>query len=428
MRSTSSKTVSEYSTTVNNLNENVRTINTAYEYTSTINTIAEYASTKHRFNESYPEDVNDTPTVDTTVARQCSSPQDLVTEDTRVLIEYVLFLGTIPLELLGIAGNIVNCLVFQRQGLGNRINLCLFFLSASDVCFLLFTLLNKFSPVIGFFDQKLAEFWSKSRYNSFYGVYYVFLNFSSLMVTIISVERFLCIVAPLKVKACFSSRRLLYILVALFFYMCSVITLFFLKYSTVQVRDPETNATRWVNVLSSFYVQNRLLVDALYNHQLVLGVPTLSLLVVMVTTCVTVTKLRRALSWRRDTSLSERSRPSDTSVTKTLVAISILYVTCMTLSVFISYLRTFIPEFLPVGKFCNTFLVAIAASNVMEVVNSSVNTVIYFTIGTRYRAAFWDMCQCLSGRKLATASTRVACNIAVVSAAFSKPDVPPATR
>lgn len=56
-----------------------------------------------------------------------------ISEETRNIIENVCFAGVLlPICFVGIPSNIINCVVFWKQGLGDRMNLCLFCLAVSD--------------------------------------------------------------------------------------------------------------------------------------------------------------------------------------------------------------------------------------------------------------------------------------------------------
>ena len=82
-------------------------------------------------------------------------------------------------------------------------------------------------------------------------------------------------------------------------YILGFYSLLDLKYVTRAVTDPVTRRTQWVSCLSAFYLKNRVLVDLLYNHMLGLTIPCLSLLIVVVTTSITVSKLRSFQTWRK---------------------------------------------------------------------------------------------------------------------------------
>ena len=60
----------------------------------------------------------------------CDNPENLVDEATVKQVERLLHMTLLPsLELFGVTTNVINCMVFVRQGLRDRINLCLFSLA-----------------------------------------------------------------------------------------------------------------------------------------------------------------------------------------------------------------------------------------------------------------------------------------------------------
>ena len=62
----------------------------------------------------------------------CDNPENLVDKATREEVEGLLLMTVLPsLELFGVTTNVINCMVFVRQGLRDRINLCLFSLALS---------------------------------------------------------------------------------------------------------------------------------------------------------------------------------------------------------------------------------------------------------------------------------------------------------
>ncbi|KAK7495417.1 hypothetical protein BaRGS_00013356, partial [Batillaria attramentaria] len=63
------------------------------------------------------------------------------------------------LVLCGVIGNVINMAVFVRQGLGDRINLCLFSLAVSDSGFLLSYLPSRIYILFYLFDSALGRFW-----------------------------------------------------------------------------------------------------------------------------------------------------------------------------------------------------------------------------------------------------------------------------
>ena len=127
----------------------------------------------------------------------CDNPENLVDKATREEVEGLLLMTVLPsLELFGVTTKVINCMVFVRQGLRDRINLCLFSLALADISFLLFMFSARFFPFLGLFDRDLGEFWSEKFLSTVLGPMLGTLNISNLMTMIISVERCICVVSP----------------------------------------------------------------------------------------------------------------------------------------------------------------------------------------------------------------------------------------
>ena len=91
-------------------------------------------------------------------------------------------------------------------------------------------------------------------------------------------------------------------------YILGFYSLLDMKYVTVKVTHPaHPSETLWVSRLSSFYTDNKVVIDILYNHLLSLTIPCLSLVVVVVATSITVGKLRATLAWRQETANTSSS-------------------------------------------------------------------------------------------------------------------------
>ena len=84
-------------------------------------------------------------------------------------------------------------------------------------------------------------------------------------------------------------------------YVFGFYSLLDMKYVTLQVTDPVRNESRWVSHLSTFYKDNKVVILILYNHLLSLTIPCASLVVVIVTTSITINRLRTTMAWRLET-------------------------------------------------------------------------------------------------------------------------------
>lgn len=137
----------------------------------------------------------------------CDNAENLVDKATREEVEGLLLMTVLPsLELFGVTTNVINCMVFVRQGLRDRINLCLFSLALADTSFLLFVFSGRFFPFLGLFDRELQEFWSEKYLSTVLGPMLGTMNISNLMTMIISVERCICVVSPFTAKRFLKTR------------------------------------------------------------------------------------------------------------------------------------------------------------------------------------------------------------------------------
>ena len=149
------------------------------------------------------------------------------------------------------------------------------------------------------------------------------------------------------------------LIVSTYVYVLGVFAVINVKYVTVRVPDFSTNhSSRYMYAtrLSSFYVRNKIGIDVLYSYLLAIAIPVISLVVVSITTSITVYKLRASLAWHRHYNASETSAERrERAVTSMLVTVCVLYVICITPSVAFVFIINLIPDFLPSGRYCNTF-------------------------------------------------------------------------
>ncbi|XP_025097953.1 uncharacterized protein LOC112566176 [Pomacea canaliculata] len=88
-----------------------------------------------------------------------SKDMSLISKETRKLVEMVCLSGlTTLVYLIGIPANIINCIVFWRQGLKDRMNLCLFSLAITDLAYLVSELaVLSISSFLSYIDPTLGE-------------------------------------------------------------------------------------------------------------------------------------------------------------------------------------------------------------------------------------------------------------------------------
>ncbi|XP_076440982.1 uncharacterized protein LOC143280234 [Babylonia areolata] len=318
----------------------------------------------------------------------------LVTPEVVNTIENVINIGVLPvLVTSGVITNVINLAVFKRQGLADRVNLCLFSLSLADLGYLVFIMARKTQSMVSLVDPLMGQYWTIRSLNTALGVYWGFMNVSSVLSMIISLERCACVLAPLHAKTLIRVRTMAALIASVFVFILVSCGLFNLRYIAVPLTDPASNRTlAYALGLSSFHLQNSAVTDAVFY--IGVAVPVISLVVVIITTAITTTQLHLTVAWRKETAQQSVTDSREVALTKMLVAISILYVVCTTPKSIMPLIELSVPEVKPEGRYANIFHIMNSFVHVLSVINSSVNFIFYWALGSRYRATLHALCSC----------------------------------
>ncbi|XP_076456700.1 uncharacterized protein LOC143290998 [Babylonia areolata] len=332
----------------------------------------------------------------------CDNPRNVVSPFVAEMVDLVVYVGMFPvLVTFGIITNVINMAVFARQGLSDRINLCLFSLAVSDTGFLLFLMCGKSYALISLLDPVEGNYWQKRHYTLVLATSLGCLAISNITTALIAVERCLCILSPLKAASFFKTRTMGVVIVVVAVYILTVLnTALGIKYQTVRVTNPLTNTSTFISRLSPTYLRYRTLIDIVYSHVLLVTLPFISLVVVIVSTTAIIVRLQVTSAWRRQSVSNVTSlEKQELTVTRMLMTVCCVYVTCTTPTVtraLVVFSR--VPGFLITGHLCNIFKISIALSHLLEVINTSTNFLIYVKQSSRYRCTLRHMCRCVSGR------------------------------
>ncbi|XP_076440972.1 uncharacterized protein LOC143280224 [Babylonia areolata] len=324
------------------------------------------------------------------------TPQDLsapsgelagfVTSGALQAVENVIHIGVLPvLVITGTVTNVINMAVFRRQGLDDRVNLCLFrrvSLSLADLGYLLFLMVGKCHSLVSLVDPLKGGYWKIRYMNTVTGIYWGFMNTSAILTVIISLERCACVLAPLHAKLLIRVRTMAVLIVCVFVFVLGLYGLYNLRY-TVIARTHLSNSkhsTVYVAVLSSFHLQHRAVTDTIYYFSA--AIPIISLVVVIITTAITATQLHLTVAWRKETAQQSVTNSREVALTKMLVAISCVYVVCITPEALMPLVVLSRPEVQPEGRQPDLFYAITSLMHALCAVNSSVNFIFYWSLGS----------------------------------------------
>ncbi|KAL8569042.1 hypothetical protein ACOMHN_020485 [Nucella lapillus] len=316
------------------------------------------------------------------------------------IVDLVVSAGIFPvLVTCGVITNVINMAVFARQGLSDRIHLCLFSLAVSDSGFLMSLMCGKSYNIINLVDPVAGNYWHHHN-RPVVGMYLGFLSISNTITALIAAERCLCVLSPLKAAKFFKTKYMAVAIIVVAVYILTILTTALsLKFQAFQIIDTTTNTSKFISRLTTFYIRHRTIIDILYKQMLSVAIPFISLIVVIVCTITVVQRLKVAADWRRRTVSNMTSvEKQEVTVTRMLVTVCCVYVVCMIPNVSWSLLlfTRLVPDFLVTGHLCNAFKVTTTLANILEVCNASFNFFIYINQSSYYRSTLRQLCHCVS--------------------------------
>lgn len=322
-----------------------------------------------------------------------SNPDNVIRLQSMLMVFRVLGGALIPLVcLLGAPLNILNCIVFFKQGLKERINLLLFCLALTDFVVDVFLFV---STIEYFYTQLQDQFQINGPLVTFvtnYGsIVYGSVYVSGFITTLISFERCLCITHPFIAKQVLKTKTM-GVIVAL---ASVVLTVFIYLVSAQKYRMgcgyyPRLNMKLAVHYPSDFYLENKRLMDIVNGLVYGVALPSFFVLATTVTTTITAVKLRGAATWRQNMS-SVTMESKEIALTKMLIAVSCLFIVCTIPNVVLRITPLVVGEFRLGGRNQNLLLSGICVVYMANATNSAMNFIFYYKMGSKYRMVLKSM-------------------------------------
>ncbi|XP_076450092.1 uncharacterized protein LOC143286416 [Babylonia areolata] len=307
------------------------------------------------------------------------------------------------LFLMGAPTNVLNCLVFFRQGLRDRMNLCLFCLALVDLCYVTFFYLVVSHCLVGRLypgdEVATTQWWKYFTRKYFTGVYRGFLYSSGCLTALISAERCVCVVLPLKAASLVRTRTVAGVILLIVGLVHLASVLYPLHLQIGSRVDPRTGGSTLFLTSSEFYARHRLLYTVVEDTILMVVLPMATFVVVIISTVVTVLELKLRSRWRRMSSAgSEAASLQQVRVVKMLVVVSCIYLLTSAPNVALGLTRSLLPSFHHTRRFANIFLASHLAYLVLAMLNSSVNFFVYLSRSSRFRAHLAAILPCRAAR------------------------------
>lgn len=343
--------------------------------------------------ESVRLKVNDTATLETLLynASQQRVLNDILSLGQRKIFDIVNFVFLCSLiGVCGIVGNVINIIIFIKQGFKNTVNISFLGLAISDLCCLLTVIWvgvcqNPLLSNVGFP-------WIPDEFQYLTGAWphIIFGRVTSYITAYVTAERCLCIAAPFLVKRIITPKRTT--LAVFLIYSINILTLS-PEYATSYFGWQFVPFLNKTLLRMSFTAERASVAGLVFFLNFVTGM--LSFLIVILFTIILVVKLRQTSGWRKGATSDSTHQGAicsrDKKTMKLIVVIATILIVCYTPGTAIT-MATFVePEFMLLRRYENFCFAMWSVSFVFQTLNSSINIVLYFTMSTKYRETFYEL-------------------------------------
>ncbi|XP_025105251.1 uncharacterized protein LOC112570825 [Pomacea canaliculata] len=279
-------------------------------------------------------------------------------------------------------------IVFYRQGLGDRMNLCLFCLGFSDLMYLvtMFIMASYCFIAVAFPGEE--EFWKAFLSKYILSFDYGFGIFSGCVTMIIAVERCVCVMFPMKSSSVISTKIMAIILLVTFIVIQLLCSVYIIKEKIIFVQDMVTGEKMVDLVTTELYVSHvifRIIEDIVLSV-----ISLLSFSILALTTAITVIKLRSAMIWRKS-SASSFLKGQEVLI-RMLVVVSTIYIFCAAHNVILALTRYLVPEFSAAGRYKNIYFCAHFIFHIPVIFNCSINFFVYAKMSSRFQEELKVLC------------------------------------
>ena len=322
------------------------------------------------------------------------NPHNLVSLQAEHLFDRIKSAILIPvLFLVGFPANCINMAVFFKQGLRERINLCLFSLALVD----LICLTEIFVP---YAERIYTQFTDGERMGpvrrftvnkNVIGLY-GFLYGPMFLSAIISAERCICVLFPLRAKSCISTKAIAFTIITVVLVLGFGRFAITAMYQITCFYEMRTQRLSWKANVNDYYFRNKAMIrgidGVIYGFFLTIGCP----MIVLTTTTITAIRLTQTVRWRNQTSSSLSTK--EIGVTKMLIVLSIEFVVLSIPMVVLRIVPVFEPRLRAGGVYANAWHVLRGLSELSSYTSSSMNFFVYYFIGTKYRQTLRNLTNC----------------------------------
>ncbi|GFO08060.1 peptide receptor gpcr [Plakobranchus ocellatus] len=288
---------------------------------------------------------------------------------------------TTAIAAIDVFTNTINIIVYSKMGLQETTNINFFSLAIADWLSAMCLTLMTISDHIKIRLPSGAKADEITNLTSF--ILYAASGTGAFITTILSMERCLCIVIPLKVKKIFTRRRVIFLILVM-----AVYEIVFVGLLIARTGPPYSS----ISMLKALYL--------LCSYS---AISLVCFAVISISTIFLVIGLRQSLTWRKTTSTASGQMASnkEAKATRCVIFICLLFIICFFPNLFTIIFATMYPTFNVWDPYFNRLAYIICVGSFLcQAISISANTLVYNTMSSKYRQIFRSLFCCFKDEKM----------------------------
>lgn len=311
------------------------------------------------------------------------------------------------IAVFGLATNILNCLVLVKQGVRDCMSVCFISLTLTDfaaaVCGLLTMVCNVTMGISVNLDLR-------SIYYVLYRFCAMFYSISTLITAFISLERCFCVSMPFQFRSFMTMKRAILVVVILHVYSACIYMPFFFSVNIKPINSQDTNET---SPESTWITPERTQVALFVITAIQFTVEPFCLLVITISTYFMIAHLRRSSQLRSrharystkqvpggrtrgsttgdSTMAVDRHCSNHRTVSKTVVTLAIVSLTCNSVRYVIVVMILTFPEVDSSSEFKSLFFLLLDSIFLLQTTNVSAHVFVFNAFNIQFRRTFQRM-------------------------------------
>ena len=302
------------------------------------------------------------------------------------------------LTAFGLLGNTLSLIVlFQKKIRNSTTSIVLIGLAISDVCFLVTNMARKSTCIIRQFDKLTADTFNAVSFGGLFFTKTAFSRVSTLIVVLISIERLFAVAFPLKVRSLVTKTRM----------TVAVITCFIIPFAFCAGLPPQYTYTyirgRPYIAQTKFALENADPLKIYNEYFLVISLRYIPVIVVIILNTLIIVLFKRSRRFQnKNAGNSERElarQQEERKLTRMLLAVAIIFLICLLPGDAVLLISGINAKFSFFGTYHNFFLAISDLSLLFEIMNSSINFIIYMLLNRLFFETYNNLfCKCIKGR------------------------------